>query len=312
MQLRRIIFSIILISIIASLVFFMRKSSVTHIPINSDKINVVTTTSMITDAVKRIGGEKVHVYGLMGPGVDPHLYRARAGDMHKLAYADIIFYNGLHLEGKMTDVFEQMKSRTTVVPVTKNIKHDNLLNSEFSEIYDPHIWFDVQLWEEVIKVICDSLIAHDPENTHHYQKRAQSYLHELDMLNSYIETQVKDIAKEQRILVTAHDAFCYFGRAYGFTVIGLQGISTDSEIGTKDVQNLVTFVVDNKVPAIFVESSVPHRTIKAVQQAVKAQGWHVKLGDELYSDALGSPDSQAGTYIGMFRCNIDAIVKALT
>ncbi len=309
MQFRRIIFSIIAISIALFILIFIHRFS--SADVSQQRLNIVTTTSMITDAVKHIGGEKVNVYGLMGPGVDPHLYRARAGDMHKLASADIIFYNGLHLEGKMADVFEQMKLRTTVVPVTKSIMRNTLLHSEFSDLYDPHVWFDVQLWKEAVKIIADALIKKDPENITQYQKRAQSYFHELDMLNSYIQAKVATIPKSQRILVTAHDAFGYFGRAYGFQVIGLQGLSTDSEIGTKDVQNLVSFVVHKKVPAIFVESSVPHRTIEAVQQAAQAHGWEVKLGDELYSDALGSPDSQAGTYIGMVRHNVDAIIKAL-
>ncbi|MEX0940496.1 MAG: zinc ABC transporter substrate-binding protein [Candidatus Babeliales bacterium] len=277
----------------------------------SSKINVLCTTSMITDVVKAIGGEWICVKGLMGPGVDPHLYRARESDVRALTHADIIFYNGLHLEGKMTDIFSKMRSKVKTVAVTDIIKQDQLINSQFDGIYDPHIWHDVQLWIAVSEYIKDVLSLVDPMHKNYYKKRALSYIKQLHDLNSYVEEQVKKIPQKQRIMVTAHDAFSYFGRTYDVTVIGLQGINTDSEVSTKDIQNLVEYIVDHKIPAIFVESSIPQRNIQAVQKAVRARGWQVEIGPELFSDALGDYSSAAGTYIGMIRHNIDALVSVL-
>lgn len=275
-------------------------------------LNIVCTTSMITDAVRIIGGKHVTVKGLMGPGVDPHLYKAREGDMHALAAADIIFYNGLHLEGKMTDVFKKMKARTKTVAIADAIARDKLREATFQELYDPHIWFDVQLWMQVTQLIGQTLIAADPKHKLDYETHLKAYLAELEQLNEYILAQVQHIPPAQRILVTAHDAFGYFGQAYGFQVIGLQGLSTDSEAGTQDIQNLATFIVKNRIRAIFVETSIPQRSLRAVQNAAHAAGWSVEIGPELFSDALGSPDSIAGNYIGMMHHNIDALVGALS
>ncbi len=274
---------------------------------------------MITDAVKKIGGDLIDVHGLMGCGVDPHTYRATEGDVRRLASADIIFYNGLHLEGKMAELFKKMQSGTIAVAVTDAIPRTALLESDDAHTllrqgtHDPHIWFDVQLWQHVVAKIRDTLVAVDTDEIHqlNYVQRAQSYAHELDMLHEYVLKKSAQIPQEERILVTAHDAFGYFGRAYNFQVVGLQGISTDSDISTRDIQQLVEFIITHKVPTIFVESSIPYRTLQAVQYAVQSRGWQVNIGGELFSDALDAPNTQAGTYIGMVRHNIDTIVDGL-
>ncbi len=295
--------------IIFCLFFFSQKKTE-----KNSKLVVVCTTSMITDAVKKIGGDLIEVHGLMGCGVDPHIYRATEGDVRRLASADIIFYNGLYLEGKMSELFKKMRSSTTTVAVADAIPSTELLMlPDAHGTYDPHVWFDVQLWQYVAATIRDTLIAVDTDEIHHinYIQRAQSYLHELTMLHEYVMKKSMQIPETQRILVTAHDAFGYFGRAYNFQVIGLQGISTDADISTRDIQQLVEFIILHKVPTLFVESSIAHRTLHAVQYATQARGWQVHIGGELFSDALGNPNTQAGTYIGMVRHNVDTIVKGL-
>lgn len=298
-----------LIAITFCVFFFSSKNAQ-----KNNKLTIICTTSMITDAVKKIGGDLIEVHGLMGCGVDPHIYRATEGDVRRLASADIIFYNGLHLEGKMAELFKKMKTNKTTVAVTDGIPQTQLFKlPDAHNTYDPHIWFDVQLWQHVVTTIRDTLIAADSDEIHqlNYTQRAQSYLHELDMLHEYIMQKTELIPQSQRILVTAHDAFGYFGRAYNFRVVGLQGISTDSDISTRDIQQLVEFIITQKIPTIFVESSIPHRTLQAVQYAVQAGGWHVNIGGELFSDALGNPHTQAGSYIGMVRHNVDTIVNGL-
>lgn len=276
-------------------------------------INIVATTGMIADITGIVGGERVSVKGLMGPGVDPHLYKASAGDISSLSNADLIFYNGLHLEGKMSEVFEHMKKRgIETVAVTDGIDRDVLLAPpEFEGNYDPHVWFDVTMWMKAVDTVRDSLVEMDPANKDYYDSNTDTYLKELSELNEYMKKQARTVPKEKRVLITAHDAFNYFGRAYDFQVKGLQGISTDSEAGTQDVQNLALFIVENKIPAIFIESSVPPKYIEAVQAAVRAKGYEVKVGGELFSDAMGNPGTPEGNYIGMVRHNINTIVNAL-
>jgi manganese/zinc/iron transport system substrate-binding protein len=279
--------------------------------IQEKPLTIVATTGMITDAIQQIVGNDAIVQGLMGPGIDPHLYRARESDVARLADADIIFYNGLHLEGKMADLFAHMAHTKKTVAVTDILSKKNLIESDIKDHYDPHIWFDVSLWQQIVSYIVHILCDYDAVHCDAYQQRAKKYSERLKQLDSYIKQQIALIPVEKRTLVTAHDAFEYFGKKYGLHVRGLQGISTESEAGTKDVQDLVSFVVQKQIPAIFVESSIPQRTLQAVQEGVKAQGWNVTLGDELYSDALGSAGSDAGTYIGMVKHNIDSIVKGL-
>jgi len=277
------------------------------------KVNVVTTVGMISDLATNIGGERVEVVGLMGPGIDPHLYKASAGDVDKMQRADIIFYNGLHLEGAMAELFEQMASRRPTVAVAGEIDHEHLLSQPGNEeVHDPHVWFDVQLWDRAAQVVEKSLVELDPGHADLYRQNAAAYREELAALDAYVRERASSVPADQRVLITAHDAFHYFGRAYEFEVYGLQGISTVSEAGTSDVQELAAFIATRRIPAIFVESSVPPRTIEALQAAVNAKGFDVRIGGELFSDAMGDPDTPEGTYQGMVRHNIDTIASALT
>ena len=277
------------------------------------KLRVVTTTTMLTDLLQKIGGEAIRVEGLMGSGVDPHLYKASEGDVSKLFDADVIFYNGLHLEGKLEEVFEKMKQQDkSTIAVSEALDPSQLIRSEnFASNYDPHIWFDVENWKKVTQYVAEKLTEIDSANALSYQENAEDYLGRLDALQNQVVSINKSLPKQQRILVTAHDAFNYFGKAYDFEVVGLQGISTATEAGVQDVQRLADFIVQHKVRAIFVESSIPRRTVEALQAAVEAKGEKVAIGGTLYSDALGSPRSDEGTYIGMFTYNVKTIVKAL-
>jgi len=277
------------------------------------EIRVVTTIGMITDVVKHVGGERVQVKGLMGPGVDPHLYKASEGDVIRLGSADLVFYNGLHLEAQMGRVLERMADTgVTTVAVTDDIARDVLLAPpEFEGNYDPHVWFDVTLWAKSVERVRDTLMELDPTHAELYQTNAERYLQELDELHAYVKGQAERVQAGQRVLVTAHDAFNYFGRAYGFEVKGLQGISTATEASIADVQELADFIAQRRIVAIFIESSVPQRTVEAVQAAVRAKGFAVQIGGELFSDAMGNPGTEEGTYIGMVRHNVDTIVNAL-
>lgn len=285
-----------------------------QLPIAERTVNVVTTTGMIADIVKNIGGDRVQVTALMGPGVDPHLYKASEGDVIRLQEADVIFYNGLHLEAQMGDVLERMNDfGIKTVAVTDQIDR-SLLQSppEFQGNYDPHVWFDVTLWMKAAEEVRDTLVELDSTSSSAYEANAKAYLAELEELHQYVLEQANTVPAEQRIVITAHDAFNYFGRAYGFDVRGLQGISTEAQAGTADVQALADFIVEKQIPAIFVESSVPQRNVEAVQAAVQAKGFEVKIGGSLFSDAMGSEGTPEGTYVGMVRHNIDTIVTALT
>ncbi|HEU4556873.1 MAG TPA: zinc ABC transporter substrate-binding protein [Longimicrobium sp.] len=277
-----------------------------------DRVHVVTTIGMIKDVVENVGGRHVVATGLMGPGVDPHLYKASEGDVRKLYRADVIFYGGLHLEARMGEVLEEMGSRTRTVAVTGAIPRDRLLAPpEFQGAYDPHVWFDVRLWALTVDTVAATLAAADPAHAADYRANAQRYRAELEALDGYVRAQAQRVPADKRVLITAHDAFNYFGRAYGFQVRGLQGISTAAEAGTADVQSLARFIADRQIPAVFVESSIPTRTIDAVREAVDARGYEVGMGGSLFSDAMGNPGTPQGTYAGMVRHNIDTIVGAL-
>ena len=276
------------------------------------KLNAVATIGMITDIVQRIGGDRVAVTGLMGPGVDPHLYKASEGDVTRMAEADIIFYNGLHLEGALTEVLEQMNRRVRTVAVTDGIDESALLSpAEFEGAHDPHVWFDVRLWMQAAEMVKNALIEIDSAGTVYYTSQADDLMNELEELDEYVKQVAESVPPEQRILITAHDAFNYFGRAYGFEVRGLQGISTAAEAGTADVQQLAEYIAERKIPAVFIESSVPQRNIEAVQAAVASRGFEAVIGGELFSDAMGSADTPEGDYVGMVKHNINTIVTAL-
>lgn len=299
------------ISIIASL--FLAGCQKADQKNESDTLNIVATTTMLADLSKTIGGEHVNVNGLMGPGIDPHLYQASAGDVTLMQNADVVVYNGLHLEGKMGEIFESLSDRgSKVIRIEDGLPKDKLLSWEDdSSVHDPHIWFDVSLWKSAAITVADQLSEADPDHSADYKKNLEAYTSELESLDTYIKDRVKEIPEEQRVLITAHDAFQYFGKAYGLEVRGLQGISTDAEAGTADVSSLADFITERKIKAIFVESSVPPKTIEALQAAVKSKGFDVTIGGELYSDSLGGVDSGAETYLLTVKANVDTIVGAL-
>jgi len=276
------------------------------------KIRIVATTGMIGDAVANIAGDHAEVVTLMGPGVDPHLYKATHGDLEKLTDADVIFYNGLHLEGKMGEVFEKLGRLKPVVAVADGIPEERLRKVPgFQGAYDPHIWFDVELWREAVKGISQFLQEYDSANRQDYQKRSDQYLGQLDSLHDAVRQHINEIPNMQRVLITAHDAFGYFGDAYGIEVRGLQGISTLSEFGLRDVTDLVNYIMTRKVKAIFVETSVSRKSIEAVLEGCRNKGWDVRIGGNLFSDAMGNPGTPEGTYIGMVNANVKTIVESL-
>lgn len=277
-----------------------------------ETIQVVTTTGMVADLVERIAGERVRMTQLMGPGVDPHLYKASERDVLALADADIIFFSGLHLEAKLADVLERVEGRVVTQAVTDAIPRERLLRpAAFEGAYDPHVWFDVTLWAHAARQVRDTFVALDPAHADLYRANAEAAEAELEALDAEVRRLAATVPSSKRVLVTAHDAFLYFGRAYGFEVRGLQGISTVSEAGAADVNDLAAYIAEREIPAVFVESSVPQQTIRAVQEAVQARGFDVRIGGELFSDAMGDPGTPEGTYPGMVRHNVETIVEAL-
>ena len=275
-------------------------------------VQVVTTTGMIADAAARVGGDRVQVVSLMGAGTDPHLYRATQGDLGRLQKADIILFNGLHLEGKMGEVFEALGKRKPVVAVTDGIPRSELrAPPEFEGNYDPHVWFDVKLWIRVVDEIAKRLTEKLPADAAGFEARRAAYSAELTDLDGWVRAELETVPKDRRVLVTAHDAFGYFGRAYAVEVVGLQGISTAAEFGLHDLTRTVDLVVSRKIPSVFVESSVPRKFVEALQEGAKAQGHTITIGGELFSDSMGEPGTEAATYIGMVRHNVSTIVKAL-
>ena len=283
------------------------------VDITQRRINVVSTVGMITDIVRNVGGERVLARGLMGPGVDPHLYKPSAGDAIRLGNADIIFFGGLHLEGRMAELFEKIeRTGKPAVAVSRDIEPVRLRQPpEFEGRYDPHIWFDVSLWQSATRTVAAALTSLDPNSAALYAANARAYLARLETLDQYARAQIATIPAAQRVMITAHDAFGYFGQAYGMEVRGLQGISTASEISAADVQSLSEFITARKIKALFVESSVPESTVRAVQEAVRSRGHEVVIGGELFSDAMGAEGTPEGTYIGMVTFNVDTIVRAL-
>ena len=276
------------------------------------KIQATTTTTMITDLVRQVGGDRVEVTGLMGPGVDPHLYRASQGDVTALRDADVVFYNGLFLEGQMEDILEKTGEQKPTVQVTRDIPEEELLDSpQYEGQFDPHVWFDATLWETTVDPVVEQLSELDPDGASEFEQRGEEYKQQVDELHSFVVEEISSIPEEQRVLVTAHDAFNYFGRQYDMEVRGLQGISTEAEAGSRDVQELADFLAENEIKAIFVESSVPPQTIEAVQDAAQDKGWELEIGGELYSDAGGDEGTEAETYTGMFRENVETITGAL-
>ncbi len=276
------------------------------------EIVITTTTGQIADAVTNVGGDLVEVEALMGPGVDPHLYQATQSDIRKLGNADMIFYNGLHLEGNMGDILEQIDSEKPTKAVANGLPDDQLQQDmENPNEVDPHIWFDLDLWALVVNYIADELSEFSPENEEIFRENAENYQEELEELKTYAEDELATIPDESRILVTAHDAFGYFATAFDFEVIGIQGLSTDSDYGVADIQDIVSVLVDHEVKAVFTESSVSERAMESVIEGAERRGQEVTIGGELFSDAMGEEGTEQGTYIGMFKHNIDVIVSSL-
>lgn len=280
-----------------------------------NQLNIVATTSMMADLMEIVGGENVDVTGLMGPGIDPHDYQPSTSDVNAMTEADIVAYNGLMLEERFVEVFEQLEQQGVFTIIAADaIDETDYLDPEEDEEdleYDPHIWFSITHWETVTEHVADQLSEKDPDNEDYYQDNAQAYLAELDELRAYVEGRVDEVPEQSRYLVTAHDAFQYFGEEFGFEVVGLQGLNTQTEAGTGDISQLAGFLVENEINAVFVESSVSPRNIEALIEAAESRGHEVENAGELYSDALGSEADGTDTYIEMYRSNIDTIVDGL-
>ena len=278
-------------------------------------VRAAATTNFISDTVQQVGGDRVEVVGLMGPGVDPHLYKASARDVRTLRDADVIFYGGLQLEGKMGEVFAETSEEQPTVALTADMPRRLLLEpasgAPASENYDPHVWFDVSLWTHAVATVRDQLIAIDPAGEATYRENASRYLARLRALHEEIRQSISRIPRRQRLLVTSHDAFAYFGRAYDIDVEAIQGISTATEATTQDIDRIAELIADREVGAVFVESSVPRQTIDAVLAAAAARGHEAEVGAELYADAAGDAGTPEGTYEGMVRANVREIVEGL-
>ncbi len=279
----------------------------------TQKLKVVTTVGMIEDLSKNIAGDCADVKALMGPGVDPHLYKASARDVRNLQYAQLILYSGYHLEGHLAKVLEKLaESHSAVAVAERGIPFSKIINSFQGAVApDPHVWMDVSQWAMTVDVIRDELIKQAPECKDDFTKRAKEYGLELNALHSWVKQSIASIPKAQQVLVTAHDAFAYYGRAYGLKVVGIQGISTASEASLANIRDTVNTIVEKRIPAIFVESSINPRTILAVKAAVEDKGFTVKNGGQLYSDAMGQRGTADGTYIGMLFHNTTLITNAL-
>lgn len=281
--------------------------------VSERKVRVTTTTNFITDTLRQIGGDRVEVTGLMGAGVDPHLYKASAGDVGKLRDADIIVYGGLNLEGKMADLLDDLAERQTTVAITKDLPRDRLLappqGTAFE--YDPHVWFDVGLWQTAARTAAAALKAKDPAHAAVYDANLARYLERLGELDAEVREEIATIPRARRVLVTSHDAFAYFGRRYGVDVVAIQGISTATEATTASIRRVAEIIAERKVRAAFVESSVPRQTIDAVLAAARDRGADVRIGGSLFSDAAGDSGTPEGTYIGMLRANAETITNGL-
>ncbi|WEX10146.1 zinc ABC transporter substrate-binding protein [Chelativorans sp. AA-79] len=277
-----------------------------------EKLKVVATTGMIADAARQVGGDQVEVQGLMGPGVDPHAYRQTRTDILAMAKADLVLWHGLYLEAQMEDFMKTLGARRTVVAVADALPRDLLLSHDvYQNRYDPHVWMDPDLWSRVVVVVRDALIAAHPEGDAQFRANAERHLQEIAALSDYSKKVLATVPEQSRVLVTAHDAFKYFGRAYGYDVLGIQGISTQSEAGLSRVSELVDTLVNRKIRAVFVESSVSDRNMRALVEGAASKGWKVEVGGQLFSDAMGREGTYEGTYIGMIDHNVTAITRAL-
>lgn len=273
-------------------------------------IYVVTTIAQISEPLSVIGGDRLHVESLMGPSIDPHVYNATQSDIEKINKADLIFYNGLELEANMIEIFGKLSDSKPAVAIGESVAKDKLLTDEDGAV-DPHIWFDIDLWKEALDRAVEELKTYSPDDADYFEENKQKYFNELDTLKEEAK-KLQQIPKEQRYLVTAHDAFGYFGRMHDIEVVGLQGLSTEDEIGVSDINETIELIEEYQVPAIFVESTINPNSIEAVLEGAKERGLNVEIGGELYSDAMGEPGTDEGTYVGMYRYNVNTIYDALT
>jgi manganese/zinc/iron transport system substrate-binding protein len=275
-------------------------------------LRVVTTVSMLADTVRAVGGTRVEVTSLLGEGVDPHTYRPTRADIARISSADLVVANGLHLEAQLDETLKALARSKPVLFAAEKIPAAQLLaDEEYKDRKDPHVWMDPKLWSIVVEAVRDALIARDPAGRAAYEAGAKNYIAEIRRLDAYAAKILGTVPQKARVLVTAHDAFGYFGRAYGFEVEGIQGLSTESEAGLKRIEALVSLLVEKKIRAVFVESSVPERNVRALVEGARARGHQVIVGGELYSDALGAPGTYEGTLIGMLDHNMTVIARAL-
>jgi manganese/zinc/iron transport system substrate-binding protein len=275
-------------------------------------LKVVATTGMIADTARAIGGPAVSVTALMGEGVDPHLYKASPGDVRIMTGAGLLLWNGLHLEGRLGDAITKLGSRVPVVCVTDAMPQDRLLRAAGADsVPDPHVWFDLELWRSACERIRDAIIERAPDAAADVRARCATHLQLLDTASAHVRSVIASIPAERRVLVTAHDAFGYFGRANGLTVRGIQGLSTDSEASLRELNALIDLIVERKVPAVFVESSVPRKAVEALVEGCGARGHAVTIGGELLSDAIGPAGTMQGTHVGMIVHDAELIARAL-
>lgn len=296
--------------VVILLISFMLLSCVPQKRYNDSKPVVVATTSIIADIASNIGGEFVHIIPIISAGVDPHQYKASEGDVIRIAGADIIFHNGLGLEGKLGDVLQRAQGTIPSFAVSEYVP-ENMLIKVGEHTYDPHIWFDPKIWSYAVKRVADALVEIDPANTIYYRKNEERYLQELLDMDQSIRKQLDSVPKNLRILVTSHDAFSYFGKAYGWEVVGVQGVNTASETSVYSIQALARTIVEKNINCIFTETSVSARSVNALVASAAALGVTLRLGEPLYSDSLGAPDSGADTYISMFLANTYAITSGI-
>ncbi|KZB70946.1 MULTISPECIES: metal ABC transporter solute-binding protein, Zn/Mn family [Thalassospira] len=294
------------LALLAAIVFASTATS------HAKPLNVVATTSMIADAARQIAGDRAEVKALMGPGVDPHSYRQTRSDIAAMARADLVLWHGLYLEAQLEEFFFDLGKRRNVVAVGEAVARDKLLShADYDGRFDPHVWMDPKLWETVVYAVRDALIATDPDGAATYTANAKAHVAEIKKLTAYMASVTATVPEKSRVLLTAHDAFSYFGRGYDFEVLGIQGISTESEAGLRRVEELVDTIVEREISAVFVESSVPERNVRALIEGAAARGQDVAIGGTLYSDAMGEPGTYEGTYIGMIDHNATLITRAL-
>ncbi|MEM7167751.1 MAG: zinc ABC transporter substrate-binding protein [Planctomycetota bacterium] len=281
-------------------------------PADDGRVQATTTVGMLASIVEAIGGDRIANQSLMGAGTDPHLYKATPGDVKRLSSSDIIFYCGHHLEGKMGDKLLQIERRIPSYAVCELLPTADLLHEDDSpDTVDPHLWFDVALWARCAAEVQKILVQFDPQHAADYEVRGAAYVAELEALDAWVRQQIATIPAERRVLVTAHDAFRYFGRAYGIEVLAIQGLSTESEASLHKINELVSLIVQRNVPAVFVESTVSEKNVRSLIEGCGARDHELQIGGTLYSDAMGEPGTPGGTYEGMVRSNVEAIVKAL-